>query len=243
MAEHARFEAAKRSMAFAFERSTSLAEPFLTLLPVQGAAVSVLRGPAGQWTVSASDDTAGWLDELQFGLGEGPCWDAMDLDSPISAPDVQSGGDPRWPAFTGAMMEKTRGADIAALYAFPLVFGSLEIGAVDLYSSTPGPLSATEVANGAVLASMATWQVLRTMLVNESFDNAATPPARRVVHQATGMVLVQLGIGAEEAELIIRARAFATGATVVEVATEVVARRLNFDTVIRDDNDGSKLTG
>jgi len=225
MVENTRFEAAKRSMAFAFERHTSLAEPFLDLLPVEGVAVSVLRGPSGQWTVSASNTTAGWLDELQFGLGEGPCWDAMDAGAPVSAPDLRSGTDARWPAFTDAVNADSR---VAAIYAFPLVLGSLQIGAVDLYSSSPGDLSTTDLANASALSGIATWQVLRTMLAEQPFDDLPIPAHRREVHQATGMVLVQLGLGAEEAGLVIRAHAFATGMTVIEVASEIVARRLNF---------------
>jgi len=239
MAEQTRFEAARRSMSFAFERGTSLADPFLAMLPIDGASVSVLRGPVGQWTVNASDTTAEWLDELQFGLGEGPCWDAMDLNSPISVPNLQSGTDTRWPAFTEAITEE---GNVAAIHAFPLVFGSLDIGAVDLYSSTPGALSAADLANGSALASIATWQVLRTMLANEHSDSSAAPAHRRVVHQATGMVLVQLDVTAEHAELIVRAHAFASGRSVIEVATDIVDRRLNLSTAGREPDDDPKLS-
>jgi len=240
VADRKRFEAAKKSMTYAFERRTSLAEPFLTLLPIEGAAVSVLRGPIGQWTVSASDDTAGWLDELQFTLGEGPCWDAMDADAPVSAPDIRSGAEPRWPAFTNAVNTET---GVGSLHAFPLVLGSLEIGAVDVYSSRPGELSAVEIADGSALAAIATWQVLRTMLDKERFEEIPFPASRREVHQATGMVLVQLGVSVEDAELIIRAHAFATGSTVVEVAADIVARRLDFSERGRGTAPGSKLDG
>ena len=240
MSQKARFEAAKKSMTYAFERGDSLADPFLTLLPVEGVAVSVLRGPIGQWTVSASDDTAGWLDELQFSLGEGPCWDAMDADAPVSAPDLRSGVDARWPAFIDAVNTETR---VAALHAFPLVLGSLEIGAVDVYSTAPGELSESQIADGSALATIATWQVLRTMLDRERLEDVPIAASRREVHQATGMVLVQLGVTAKDAELIIRAHAFATGRTVVQVAAEVVARQLDFSAGGRNADPGSKLNG
>lgn len=238
MGEKARFEAAKSSMTYAFERRTSLAEPFLTLLPVEGVAVSVLRGPAGQWTVSATNETAGWLDELQFSLGEGPCWDAMDADAPVSAPNLRSGTEARWPAFTDAVNSEP---GVSALHAFPLVLGSLKIGAVDVYSAEPGHLGATEIAEGSALASIATWQVLRTMLAREQFDDVPVPASRREVHQATGMVLVQLGVSAEDAELIIRAHAFATGSTVAEVSAGIVARELDFSTGDHLGDRGGKL--
>ncbi|MFF9896031.1 ANTAR domain-containing protein [Streptomyces longispororuber] len=56
----------------------------------------------------------------------------------------------------------------------------------------------------------------------------AAQGARREVHQATGMVMVQLGIGQEQAFDRLRARAFTEGRTVSEVARDVVARRLCF---------------
>jgi AmiR/NasT family two-component response regulator len=51
-----------------------------------------------------------------------------------------------------------------------------------------------------------------------------------VVHQAAGMVAVQLGIGVADALVRLRAHAFATGTPLHKLAEEVVDRRLRFDT-------------
>ncbi len=48
------------------------------------------------------------------------------------------------------------------------------------------------------------------------------------VHQATGMVQVQLDASTEEALLVLRARAFAGDRALADVASEVVQRRLRF---------------
>jgi hypothetical protein len=50
------------------------------------------------------------------------------------------------------------------------------------------------------------------------------------VHQAAGMVAVQLGIDVADAVLRLRAHAFATGTPLQKVAEDVVDRRLRFDT-------------
>ena len=47
------------------------------VFPVTGSAVSTVGGFLGSETVAASDEYAARLDELQFDLGEGPCWDAV----------------------------------------------------------------------------------------------------------------------------------------------------------------------
>jgi hypothetical protein len=49
------------------------------------------------------------------------------------------------------------------------------------------------------------------------------------VYQAIGMIAVQLGVSLEEASVRLRARAFASGAVLGEVADNVVSRRLRFD--------------
>lgn len=51
---------------------------------------------------------------------------------------------------------------------------------------------------------------------------------RAEVHQATGMVLAQLGIGAVEALARVRAHAFGEQRSLLDVAHDVVSRRMRF---------------
>jgi hypothetical protein len=60
----------------------------------------------------------------------------------------------------------------------------------------------------------------------DDLDNRSTYQLQ--VHQATGMVQVQLGVTTDEAFLMLRARAFASGRSLADVSTDVVARRLRF---------------
>lgn len=228
-ARHA-FTKAQRDLLYAHERNTSLCDPFLSVLPVGGAALSVLAGSAGQSTVCASDDTAARLDELQFDLGEGPCWDAMSTRLPVLKPDLDADGAAAWPLFTNAVVHDAIGDDVHAVYAFPLFVGSLDIGAVDLYSASTTPLEREQVTDATKLASLAAWQVLRRILADQGGDDLDTPGAhnRREVHQATGMVLAQLNISADDAALLLRAHAFSSGRTVAEVANDVIERRIDF---------------
>lgn len=223
------FRDARRELLYAHERATSLCAPFLSVLPVTGAAVSVLAGVSGQSTMCSSDATAARLDELQFDLGEGPCWDAMAGRRPVLHPEFRSEA-ARWPMFSDAVHGDPHGEEVAAIFAFPLFVGSLDIGAVDLYSSTSAPLGSSEVTDATELASVAAWQVLRRIMSDTPTNDSEGPATfnRREVHEATGMVLAQLDISADEAALLLRAHAFASGRTVAEVANDVVERRLNF---------------
>jgi hypothetical protein len=59
-----------------------------------------------------------------------------------------------------------------------------------------------------------------------------------VVHQAAGMVAVQLGISVADALVRLRAHAYAHERPLRDLADDVVARRVRFDTP--DDQDGER---
>jgi hypothetical protein len=61
---------------------------------------------------------------------------------------------------------------------------------------------------------------------------------RVVVHQASGMVAAQLGIGVGDALVRLRAHAFGNDRPLADVARDVVARRLRFAPGPDDDGPG-----
>lgn len=232
MTESDRFEAAKVAISTAHETRSNLCRPFLAIAPVTGASVSVLAGSSGQTTMCSSDATSALLDELQFDLGEGPCWQALATRLPVLAPRVRVEESTAWPVFSQALRSDPRNSNVHAIYAFPLAVGSLDIGAVDLYSTQQGDLTITQVSNVLELAGLTAWQVLRRILTDGTqgmeSEDATGPGSRREVHQATGMVLAQMDISAADAALLLRAHAFSTGRSVRAVASDVLARRIDF---------------
>lgn len=204
-----------------------LCGPFIGATGVTGASISTLGRPLGSQTVCASSAVAARIDEIQIDTGEGPCWDALRTRRPVLTSNLKQDDGGSWPGARQAL----RVLDVGALYAFPLFVGELSIGAVDLYTEDPGRLSGQAVADVSVLAEIASRHLLRRAL--DEIDNAEDgvadgPHSRREVHQATGMVAAQLSISVDDALLVIRGRAFSSGRTVNEVATDVVARRLIF---------------
>jgi hypothetical protein len=198
--------------------------PFLDVLPVTGAAVSTLGDFLGSETLSATDDRAARLDELQFDLGEGPCWDALRLSRPVLEPDLN---DPTivWPAFSPALREH----QVSSIFAFPLVVGSLRIGAVDLYSLEPVTLRESQTRQATAMADVIGRKVLRNALATVDVEEQPVSAySRRLIHQATGMVLAQLELSADDARLVIHGHAFAAGKTMKEVAQDVLDGRLSF---------------
>jgi hypothetical protein len=216
-----------------------LAHPIVDALPVTGAAISTMGEFLGNETVSATDRLAARLDEVQFDLGEGPCWDALKNARPVIEPDVRRKPSGVWPAFSEAIRQD----DIGALFAFPLFVGPLRLGAIDLYSSRPQQLSDLHAQQTTAFAAVVSRLILHHALARVGRDD--TPEAdprfsRRVIHQATGMVLAQLNLPPDEARLVIQAHAFAVGRSMQEIAEDIVERRLNFsvsDNGIEESND------
>ena len=225
--EDERFTQAVRELSGAVPPDRDLSEPFVALFPVTGTAISTLGELLGSETVSASDALAARLDELQFDLGVGPCWDALSLARPVLEPDLRRQPRGSWPAFTEAAV-----ADgVGALFAFPMLVGSLRIGAIDMYARGAMTLDRIQTQRAASLADLVGRQVLRRALMRANPDfpeEPESPFSRRLVHQATGMVLAQLNLNADDARLVIQGHAFATGRSMMEVSRAVVDGELDF---------------
>ncbi|MHB1329860.1 MAG: GAF and ANTAR domain-containing protein [Gemmatimonadales bacterium] len=204
-----------------------LCRPFIALLPVTGASLSVFGWPGQHSTIHASDTVAARIDALQFELGEGPRWEALHTGQPVLIPDLAQDQHSGWPIFGAAVRE----VGVGALFVFPLVLGAATVGAIDLYRSTAGVLGASDVAQALALARSIAGPAVRRAAWSageESPNVDLAPELRREVHQATGMILAQLSTSATEAFARLRAHAFASDRSVEDVARDVVSRRLDF---------------
>lgn len=236
MSDDALTEAAL-ALSAAAENGSPLCLSFLSALPVAHAAISTLGAPFGSETVCASDSQAARLDELQIDFGAGPCWDALSTRAPVVDADLREPTESGWPLLRAAI----RDTGIRSLYAFPLALGALNVGAVDLYATTPAALDPPLIARASALADLAAAHVARQVIGRlPAADDDDTDPARysrREIHQATGMIIAQMRVNAEDAQALLHAHAFTLGRPVREVAADVVARRIKFtrdDTLDRD---------
>ena len=197
-------------------------------LDVDGASISVLTATAARATLSATDATADLLEELQFTLNEGPCMEAAMSGSPVLVPDVNHSADmARWPVFAAAVAERT---SVGALFALPLQWGAINLGVLDLYRRLPGALTDAQRRDAVSAAEIATLMMLgqRTDPGGRGGWLDSSAVSRAEIHQATGMVLVQLGGTAPDALARMRAYAFVHERLLIDVARDVVARRLSF---------------
>jgi ANTAR domain/GAF domain len=201
-------------------------------LGIDCAAVSVVVGPSTRDTLHATDRLAAELEEWQLLYGQGPCVDAFAEGGPVLVSDLADPGyRNRWPVFTPAAL----GSGVRAIFSMPLQVGAIRLGILDLNRRGPGALGEQHLADALAFAAAAV-----TLLLDETARTRPEtaelqwqgddPTAHHVqVHQATGMVLAQLGVGADAAFARLRAYAYAHDRRLAEVAADVVARRLRFD--------------
>jgi hypothetical protein len=197
---------------------------------VDGVGVTVMVSPTVRDTVHATDRVAGELEEWQLTYGQGPCLDAFTGGGPVLVADLHSAESAaRWPVFTPAALDS--GAH--AVFALPLQVGAIRVGVLDLYRTTPGRLSPHELADALAFADTAGMLLLDTAAGAQP-DTADLawqrddPTAHQAqVHQATGMILAQLGISATAAFARLRAYAYAHDRRLGDVARDIVERRLH----------------
>lgn len=198
-------------------------------LPVDGAAIVWMTDNGPGKTLASTDGAATILEELQFGLGEGPCIESSESGHAVLRPDLLTAGAESWPGFTAGALE----AGVRAVFAFPLQAGGSRVGVLDLNRSTPGDLSSADLLIAITYADAATALLLRL----QSQSGPGRVPSvvklavaeRAEVHHATGMIAVQLDIDLSSALAMLRARAFAAERAIDDVARDVVARAIRFD--------------
>jgi hypothetical protein len=216
-----------------------------------GVALAVLtRSRHVRELVYASDRIAKQVDDLQYTIGEGPCFDAyLDYDSKFYPELTSVTETSRWPTFAA---EATQ-LGVRALFAFPIPDGLRPMGVLELYRRTEGGMADSEhssvtTCTAAIAHQMGSnWQerVARFHSVEQAIDAAAIaaaskqeptdPFTRTQIHVAGGMVAIQLGIDADEAVDRLRAFAYAAERPLSSVAADVIARRLT----LRDHDDSS----
>jgi AmiR/NasT family two-component response regulator len=86
------------------------------------------------------------------------------------------------------------------------------VESIDAVQFLADTLAATLVGDQAALAEIA---------------DANAWSSRAVVHQATGMLVAQLGVSVEDGLAVLRSCAFASSAHLADVARAVVERKLN----------------
>ncbi|KGN39658.1 ANTAR domain-containing protein [Knoellia aerolata] len=202
---------------------TRLCQATVDLLGCDGGAITLAYTLLERVTLCTTNDTARILEEAQDVVGQGPGPDAFttgvyqrfDL-------TVEDGPNPRWP-----LLESQTLTALAPLVVHALPLGEPDhmLGVLTLHQagSTP-PL---DIDAARVVAKVLTAALLADAPTQHDLGHA--PWAERAeVHQATGMVVAQLGVPESDAIALLRAHAYSHDQSVTASAHAVLTRQLTF---------------
>lgn len=178
-----------------------------TLVEIAGFAVHAIPGADGAGltmlergraqTVVATADFVREVDDVQYGLGQGPC--VLAVESARSQVSGSIGGDSRWPRF-GPRVGRM---GVHSALSLPLLLGEHVVGAMNVYAHAKEAFGAEAVRTGEAFARPAAISVHNAQVVAASQRLAADLHAalthRAVIDQAIGVLMARTGAGAEEA--------------------------------------------
>lgn len=194
------------------------------VLAVDGLALALSIKGANSELLWCTDETARDVEDLQLTLGEGPGPEAARTGAMVSVPDLTRIPHQRWPALAAeAPMLAAR-----AVFCVPICVGAILLGVLTAVRRSPGPLTAGQAGDALALAAALALRCLDGGGLHLDGHDAASAYAltRGVVHQATGMLSVQLAVPLPDALLRLRAHAYSSGRLITEISQDIVDRRL-----------------
>jgi GAF domain len=201
----------------------------VTLLSLSEAGLSLIADDELRGSAGALGPSIAAVQELQLTLGEGPCVDAWRTKEAVLESDLANPTVVRWPAFAAAGLA----IGARAVFAFPLQLGPTTIGVLALYRERTDPLTIDEYSYGLVLADLASYIVLGLQAgapAGSLHELLSDQPAHWAeIHQATGIVSVQLRLRLDEAFVRLRTQAFVEGRSLGAIAHEVVTHALRLE--------------
>jgi GAF domain-containing protein len=199
------------------------------ILAVDGAAIVLGYGAAPRQLTYSTDERAARLEDLHDILGEGPAVDAY-RHGRIVTGVLRSGKTRPWPLFIPAALDVL---GVAAIHAVPIrsadqVVGVLTLHQLGEHRAPPDPTDAQFLADAVGAAVLADPSSYGDARAGSGDQGSETWHRQAVIDQATGMVMAQLGVAAEDAVALLRAHAFAHSRSLLDIATRTLSRELNF---------------
>ncbi len=172
-------------------------------------------------TVASSDALATAVDEVQYGLDEGPCLQALATGQVVSAPDLLS--EQRWDGYPAHALAH----GVVSSLSLPLQVGEGTGGALNLYSTAPhaftDPVTIERAtafaAQGSAVLTVALRQAEQTQLT-EQLEQALS--SRSVIDQAIGIIMGQQRCDAPTAFAVLRAASQSRNRKIRDIATDLV---------------------
>lgn len=196
------------------------------VLDVEAAGLVLADDDGNLQLLASTSERAELVEIMQLSAGAGPCVECFRTGAVVDIADIAE-SDGRWPEFRAAALEQ----GFRAVHATPMRLRGQVLGALNLFSSSPGILNPADAGVSQALADVATIGILQersireTNLVAEQLQWALE--SRVLVEQAKGVLSVLENIGMDDAFDRLREYARNHNLTLRAVAEGVTARTLD----------------
>jgi transcriptional regulator with GAF, ATPase, and Fis domain len=191
------------------------------LLGVSAAGVLLSDQRGALRVVAASTEQTRLLELLQMQTDEGPCPECFHTGRPVTVTDLPAAAS-RWPRFVAAAGQ----IGFTSVHALPMRLRTTVIGALNLFHTNAGALSAETVQLGQALADVATIGLLQARAINhrdilaEQLQTALNH--RVIIEQAKGVIAERRQLDMEQSFTILRTTARATNRRLSDLSRALV---------------------
>lgn len=150
-------------------------------------------------TVAASDQVARTVDDIERATGEGPCLDAIKNEAAQVEPDFLT--PTGWPALARGVVTRT---PVRGAMGFRLVLGDKKVGALNLFSDTPGRFDAETADRAIVLTAFAAVTVSAIINGEEAGTLRRGLQSNREIGKAIGLLMAMHDVTDDQAFELLR---------------------------------------
>jgi hypothetical protein len=179
----------------------------------------MLRRSGRVETVAASDDVARRIDEYERALGQGPCLDAIDeneSDQHICS-DLTDGS--QWPELARTIMAET---SVRGMAGFRLRQDGQRVGALNVFSDTPGALTEHSLEQAIMLTAFASVTLAALDRGEEATTLRRGLESNREIGKAVGLLMALHDIDDDRAFEMLAKVSQEMNIKVAQVAAQVV---------------------
>ena len=185
----------------------------------EASSITLIRGDSA-FTVAYEGQLAMDCDEVQYGLGYGPCLDAGRAGERFLVADMAT--EDRWPDYARQAAEQGARSSLS----IPLPFQGATIGALNNYATTPHAFSDADVAPAEEVAAFVAIAVGNAEATARAVQDAANMRramgSRAVIEQAKGILMERHRITADQAFTLLTHASQQSNVKLRDLAEELV---------------------
>lgn len=197
----------------------AIADQSVTLIPGCDHATVALLVKGEFSTIAASDEIAATVDRFERELGDGPCVDAIVEEAFQVDTDIRNGS--QWPELAERVLLHT---PVRGMIGYRLVINGRKGGALNVFSDTPGALTAASADAGAVLAAFASVAVAAAENHERAEQLQQGLESNREIGKAIGLLMAAHKVSADEAFQLLRTTSSQMNIKLAKIAARIVAQ-------------------